>query len=279
MRNAKMLLWIALSILSAFFLMVLAQWLPLGYSIFYNSLLYVVLFFLHGYAFGLTKGMIGALSVVLCWVILLIPENHYSMTHFFQNGLMITACATGALLKVKKYRLLLGLLGVMLGLLGISHHYHSTPRYQTEKQEVNIEIIHSAGSELIGHYGQPLTLTTDTVYLINFSFRNCAPCRRKKKSLEIIADRLKNEPFKIVEIHAFEAKQIFDSDYFFDYAEAYHDTENKLSKQLNVLGAPTEFILDKNGNFIRRFDGFEPGVASNYEKTTCSLIKHLMHEN
>lgn len=267
-----------LSILVALIFVVLAQWSVLGYPIFYNSLLYVVLFLLHGSMFGLKKGMVGVAVMLLFIVILLVSDNYYQLTHFFQNGLMITACLTGGLLKIKKYYLSFVSLVIVSTLFGFAHRYHSTPHYLTD-EKITIEAINSVNSKLIGHDGKQLKLNADTVYLINFSFRNCAPCRRKKKSVEKMAIDFKNTPFKVVEIHAFEDKQIFDTDYFFNYAETYHDAEGRLSKKLRVLGAPTEFIFDKKGSLVRRLDGFEQDIKANYEETSYLLLKKIIHEN
>ncbi|MBX2949480.1 MAG: redoxin domain-containing protein [Crocinitomicaceae bacterium] len=267
-----------LSILVALIFVVIAQWSVLGYPIFYNSLLYVALFLLHGYVFGLKKGMVGATAILLFLVIMLVSDNCYYMTHFFQNGLMMTACVTGGLLKIKRYYLSSVSLAVTFTLFGFAHHYHSKSRYSTN-EKITIEAINSTNSKLIDHNGEQLKLYVDTVYLVNFSFRNCAPCKRKKKSIEKMAVDFKNTPFKVIEIHAFENKQIFDTDYFFNYAETYHDTDNELSKKMKVIGAPTEFIFDKNGNFVRRLNGFEQAAKANYEETTYLLLKNLIHEN
>ncbi len=270
--------WYLLSTLFALIFVVLAQWLVLGYSIFYNFLLYAVLFLLHGYMFGLTKGMVGVTAMLLFMVIMLVSDNSYYITHFFQEGLMVTACVAGGFLKRRKYYLSFASLVVVITLFSVAYHYHSTPRYLTES-DITIETINLGDSELVGHDGKQLTLNPDTVYLINFSFRNCAPCRRKKKSLEKIASDFKNTPFKVIEIHAFEDKQIFDTSYFFDYAETYHDSENKLSEILQVFGAPSEFIFDKSGRFVRRCDGFEQDTKVNYEETTYLLLRKLIYEN
>lgn len=268
--------WYLLSILLAFIFVVLAQWSVLGYPVFYNFLLYVVLFLFHGYLFGLVKGMVGVTAILLFIVILLLSDNSYYMTHFFQNGLMVAACIAGGFLKLRKYYLLFASWAIVFVLFGFAHYYHSTPRYLTNGK-ITIEMINSTNSNLIGHHGKQLTLNSDTVYLVNFSFRSCVPCRRKKNTLKKIGTDFKNKPFKVIEIHAFESKQIFDTDYFFDYAEAYHDSENKLSQKLEVFSAPAEFIFDKSGQCVRRYDGFEQDTKANYEETTYLLLKKLIY--
>jgi thioredoxin-related protein len=116
------------------------------------------------------------------------------------------------------------------------------------------------------------------VYLLNFSFQNCLPCRVKKKYTPEIIERFKNQPFRLIEIHIFEEKKIFDGSYMLYYPYVYHDSLKRLTKLFGVTGGPTEFVFNKNGKAVRKHEGFDHDVAKNYVNQTTELIQKLLAE-
>lgn len=182
------------------------------------------------------------------------------------------------LFKKKHYKSAIGLFVVsFLYLVFIKIAYINRLSYDY-KEKSEISILNENNRFLIGHHNGHPTFNSDTIYLVNFSFRNCLPCRHKKSALKALAKQYRYSPFKIIQIHSFESMDIFRESYYFDYTEPYHDSLNHLANTLKIYGAPSEIIYNKNGKAVRRLNGYNSEAESTYIEKTSELIKKLIHE-
>ncbi len=279
-EKSKIKNWLSfiLAILIALVFFFLAQWIPLGTKIIYNNLLIITFFFIYGYLMGFNYGFFGACFLVTFLTLMLKKDDSFYWTHFFQFGLLILGTLSGAMVKTKRIKLSVFFSMCMLGMFIISFKYHSKPEYLTNL-EYSLSDLQENSKFLVGHSGQNPVFNLDTIYLVNFGFRNCKPCRLKKNSLSKLRNVYSRKAFKIVEIHCFEDFDIFKNDYFVKYAETYHDSLDTISNILKIESAPTELIFDQKGRLVRSFSGFNLDLKSNYEYNTIKLINSLLHEN
>jgi|GEM_PF-2970988 thiol-disulfide isomerase/thioredoxin len=184
----------------------------------------------------------------------------------------------GLLWKLKKMYLGIFLLNISIVLL-IYLGFFFYPKLETDpKLNFNLSNLQNSSESLIGHdNGHPI-FNRDTVYLVNFSFQNCLPCRLKKKYLSQLETEFKGKPFKIIEIHTFEEKTIFDESYMLDYPFVYHDSLQKIAKLYQISGGPEELIFNKKGKAIRRLVGFSKDIAQTYLDETKKMISKLLKE-
>lgn len=268
---------IALSILVAFVFFAIAQWLSLEHSMLLNSILIIGLFFAFGLVFGLLNSSVGIIVFLLFMVTMLLLDDAYYVLHFYQDCFVVLATFLGCFIKKRKL-IVASVITVILGFtLYKSIEYHRTAFY-SDVPNLEIEQVNENNELLLNHNNEPLVMSLDTVYLLNFSFLSCKPCRLKKDALTKISKRFSKAPFKIIDIHCIEDREVFLNKYFIDYGVTYHDSLKQLSKVFEVSGAPTEFIFDKKGKVVRRFDGFNAELIADYEKSTCYLIKSLLDE-
>ena len=121
----------------------------------------------------------------------------------------------------------------------------------------------------------------DSIYLLEFFFKNCAPCRFKEKVLPLIASEFKDKPFKII----FVDNSKLDSFETFTegankkmYALNFYDVDNILIKNLEIQSFPFEVILDKKGIIRHSYSGYNFDADSEYLKITTNKIKELLNE-
>ena len=151
----------------------------------------------------------------------------------------------------------------------------TTPIYNDYKQK-NTSSVNLDYTSLIKKSKLSTHFFKDTVYLLNFTQTFCLPCKEKKPSLEIVATKLKNKPFKLVNIY-------FSQDETFKIETTpntvtFYDKKDLFSKKMKINGAPTEIILDKNGKIRRTMLGYTKELNSNYESDTELLLKKLINE-
>ncbi len=262
----------------AILLFFLAQYIPLGTKLLYNHLLIVFFFFVFGYFVEYKFGALSTLILFVFLTIILVNDDSFYWTHFFQFGLMFIGTLFGSFVHLKKVYLSILCFALLITLLFFSYYHHSNPEYSVQNG-YSIEQMNMNCKSLTDHSGNNPVFNLDTVYLVNFGFVNCSPCRIKKKSLKRLANKYSNDAFKIVEIHCFEDIEIFRKNDFNHFANSYHDSLDLFTKYMNIDSAPTELIFNKKGNMIRSFSGFNFDLKSNYESTTINLINSLIHEN
>lgn len=269
--------WILLSVLLSFAAFILAQWLTAEESSLIN---FSSLFFAFLISSRLAKyPFIGFISLWLfCSVILSDSDNELDLFHFIQMSFCFLGVSVTVLFKKKHYKSSIALFLVsVVYLIFIKLAYINQLGYDY-KDKSDISILNENRNFLVGHNNEHPIFNSDTVYLINFSFRNCLPCRHKKISLKTLSKKYKHSAFKIIEIHSFESMEIFQDYYYFDHAVTYHDSLNHLSQTLKIYGAPTEIIFSKTGKAVRRLDGYTSEAETSYIESTSKLIQKLIHE-
>ncbi len=121
----------------------------------------------------------------------------------------------------------------------------------------------------------------DSIYLLEFFFKSCAPCKMKEKILPRIAQEFKNLPFKIIYI---DNAEIDDFQSFTEgargkmYAENFYDEKNILIQNLKVQSFPLEVIIDKKGVIRHTYSGYSFDDDNEYFKITTNKIKDLLNE-
>ena len=94
--------------------------------------------------------------------------------------------------------------------------------------------------------------------LVNFWATWCAPCIKEMPSL----DRLKKKINKNLDVIAIsvdrdgvkKVKDFFNENKITNLEE-YFDTKNSLAKEMNLIGLPTSFFINKKGDLIGYFQG------------------------
>lgn len=269
--------WVLLSILLAFTSFILAQWLTAEGLALIN---FASLFLAFLISSRVSKyPFIGFLVLILFIYGMLFSNNALDLFHIIQGSFCLLGIIVMALFKKKHYKSSATLFLVsFLYLVFIKIAYINQLDYQYEEKS-ELAVLNEHRTFLIGHHNEHPYFNPDTVYLVNFSFRNCLPCQHKKIALKVLAKQYKHSPFKIVQIHSFkETMEIFREDYYFDYTEPYHDSLNHLANTLKIYGAPTEIIYTKNGKAARRLNGYNSEAESTYIEKTSELIKKLIHE-
>ncbi len=197
-----------------------------------------------------------------------------------ERAAIITSVAIGGILgyfwRIKQWKVVLPLLGVSIAsVLAYDRLVYSVPIYDTSAK-FELSILEKNRKFLIGHKGEHPSFHQDTVYLVNFSFLNCMPCHVKKKHLPRVIEHFKDRAFKVVEIHIFEDKKIFDKEYMLDYPYVYHDSLDRISKLFKVQGGPEEIIFDKKGVSVRHYKGFTGDASKKYIEETKNLVNGLL---
>lgn len=269
--------WILISIILAVVTFGLAQWLSLSsHSLFVNFILQIILFSIFGY---LIKYPFIGFSVLTVYIVTVLTiDSHFSLFNVIQLAFCFSGLFIGFLFKSKKAVVaMIVLIITSVGLIIIKQTYLSRVNEKTNIH-LSIQLLNENKQFLSDHQHKQPSFSLDTVYLVNFGFLYCYPCRLKKKALREIALQFKNKAFKIVEIHSEESREIFDSLFFISYTNPYHDSINKLSKTMNVSSYPTEFIFNKNGESVRKLEGINPDNLPKYQESTIALINRLLNE-
>jgi len=275
--NFKSLSWIFLSILLSFFTIILYRYLL--FEVYSGQLLYtysiIILFFLFLFL-SLTQKtkflLYGPICLSLFLFFLKIDSNNNSNIDYI---VIVLAALTALTIKIKNYFLLISALIISLITIYWGHKLVSTPVYNYFHKK-RIDSLKVEDFSLVKKGKRNTVFSKDTVYLLNFTQTFCLPCKEKKSSLEIIATKFKNKPFKLVNIY-------FSQDETFKIETTpntvtFYDKKDLFSKKMKINGAPTEIILDKNGKIRRTMLGYTKELNSNYESDTELLLKILINE-
>jgi len=114
------------------------------------------------------------------------------------------------------------------------------------------------------------------VVLINFWASWCGPCRKEMPKLEELHEKYKDLGVTILGINIDENSELSKKvlkDITVTFPILY-DNENKVSEQYSIEAMPATFLVDRNGNFRFRHDGYKAG----YEDTYDQQIKQLMRD-
>jgi AhpC/TSA family len=133
-----------------------------------------------------------------------------------------------------------------------------------------------------GHEGNSL-FTKDNVYLIEFYFKNCTPCRLKEKALTQLRNEISDSSFKIIYI---EDGKIDNYDTYLlackelgSNGNRYYDVDGNLSENLKVEGYPFEVVIDKKGKIRNTLSGYGHDITDYYLRSQKNIIEKLLNEN
>lgn len=273
----KNLKWIFLSILLSFFLIIAYRYIL--FEVYSDQLLYtysiIVLYFLFLFLSIIQKTKF-ILYGPICLSLFVLSIKIDAGDNLSVDFLVIVLAALTAL-GIKTKNNFLTISSIILSLITIywGHKLVSTPVYNDFNKK-NIISINIEEYSLVNKGKRNTVFSRDTVYLLNFTQTFCLPCKEKKPSLEMIARKFKNKPFKLVNVY-FSQDETFKIESS-PYAVTFYDKKDLFSKKMKIAGAPTEIILDKNGKIRRTMLGYTKELNSNYESDTESLILCLINE-
>ncbi len=105
----------------------------------------------------------------------------------------------------------------------------------------------------------------------------CGPCRVEMPSIQAVYERYKDEGFTVMAISIdadpnYRQKiKRFRGDFGLTFP-IYVDPENRITRTLNTIGVPENFVLDRQGRIVKRVIG-----ASNWDsEANRALIEELL---
>ena len=96
------------------------------------------------------------------------------------------------------------------------------------------------------------------VLLVNFWATWCAPCIKEMPSLDRLKRKI-NKNFDVIAVSVDrdglkKVKDFFNENKITNLGK-YFDTKNSLAKEMNLIGLPTSFFINKKGDLIGYFQG------------------------
>lgn len=121
----------------------------------------------------------------------------------------------------------------------------------------------------------------DKIIVLNFTSVNCGFCRLKSNYIEQVKDNFsQNSKVKVLEVYLGENDTMDDVELllirFPSSVEMAYDKENKLAKQFEIEGTPSEIIFGRDGNIKRTIVGFNSDMKDEYYNQTIALINSLV---
>jgi len=113
------------------------------------------------------------------------------------------------------------------------------------------------------------------VVLINFWATWCGPCRQEMPLLDDIHDKYRKVGFTVVAVNIDQdRKQAAAMGRSLKFrAPILFDDDQKVSRQYDLQGMPSTFIVDRNGKIRYVHVGFKRGYERNYEAEVKALLK------
>ena len=274
--------WTLLSILCLLVILFLVQWLTFEVAnllLIENHLLLFLLSCLFAVLFPRPYGLTGASVFVALLLLLMFVDHNLSLQLYNICCLMVLGAALGTFTKQKKWWFSAVSFVLSILVLWNAHRNYSTIEIVNvaPQQKTDISRFNELGKTFISQNGDSLHLSLDTVYLVNFTFYACKPCREKHPSLKLLQQAFANQPFKLITIHCVDSIDIFQKHYQ-NIDNCYHNPNQKNSLKLGVSSYPYEIIFGKNGQEIRRHSGFSIEAKEDYLAKTKSLIEELLGE-
>lgn len=279
---AKHTCWIILSAICILGIVFLVQWLTFDGAdllLIKNHILLLVLACLFAIIFPKRYGFIGAVVFVALLLFLMFLDNNLSFPSYNLCALLLLGTAIGTFIKKKWWWLGSTSMALSLVVLWSAQRVYGTievvdmePQHQTDASRFN-----ELSNTFVSLGGKSLQLSKDTVYLVNFTFYACKPCRDKQPSLDLLEKAFANQPFKLVTIHCVDSITVFEKHYR-KYQNCYHNPNEKTSLKLGIQGYPHEIIFSKSGREMRRYAGFTRDSQEDYLEKTTKLIARLLGE-
>jgi thiol-disulfide isomerase/thioredoxin len=274
--------WTLLSILCFLVILFLVQWLTYDVAILLlieNHLLLFLLSCLFAVIFPRPYGLTGAIVFVTLLLLLMFLDHNLSLQLYNICCLMVLGAALGTFTKQKKWWFSAVSFVLSILVLWNAHRNYSTIEIVNvaPQQKTDISRFNELSKAFISQNGDSLHLSLDTVYLVNFTFYACKPCREKHPSLKLLQQAFANQPFKLITIHCVDSIDIFQKHYR-NIDNCYHNPNQKNSLKLGVSSYPYEILFGKNGQEIRRHSGFSIDAKEDYLAKTKSLIEELLGE-
>lgn len=276
----KHIRWTSLSVLCFLVILFLVQWLTFEVAnllLIENHLLLFLLSCLFAVLFPRPYGLTGASIFVALLLLLMFMDHNLSLQLYNICCLMVLGAALGTFTKQKKWWF-----SAVSFVLSILVSWNAHRNYSTievvnvaPQQKTDISRFNELSKAFISQNGDSLHLSLDTVYLVNFTFYACKPCREKHPSLKLLQQTFANQPFKLITIHCVDSIDIFQKHYR-NIDNCYHNPNQKNSLKLGVSSYPYEIIFGKNGQEIRRHSGFSIDAKEDYLAKTKSLIEELV---
>lgn len=274
--------WTLLSILCFLAIFFLVQWLTFEVAnllLIENHLLLFLLSYLFAVLFPRPYGLTGAGVFAALLLLLMFMDHNLSLQLFNVCGLMVLGAALGTFIKQKKWWFSAVSFVLSILVLWNAHRNYSTIEVVNvaPQQKTDISRFNELSKTFVSQNGDSLHLSLDTVYLVNFTFYACKPCREKHPSLKLLQQAFANQPFKLITLHCVDSIDIFQKHYR-NIDNCYHNPNQKNSLKLGVSSYPYEIIFGKNGQEIRRHSGFSIDAKEDYLAKTKSLIEKLLGE-
>ncbi len=272
--------WTLLSILCFLAIFFLVQWLTFEVAnllLIENHLLLFLLSYLFAVLFPRPYGLTGAGVFAALLLLLMFMDHNLSLQLFNVCGLMVLGAALGTFTKQKKWWFSAVSFVLSILVLWNAHRNYSTIEVVNvaPQQKTDISRFNELSKTFVSQNGDSLHLSLDTVYLVNFTFYACKPCREKHPSLKLLQQAFANQPFKLITLHCVDSIDIFQKHYR-NIDNCYHNPNQKNSLKLGVSSYPYEIIFGKNGQEIRRHSGFSIDAKEDYLAKTKSLIEKLV---
>ena len=274
--------WIILSTLCFLIILFLVQWFTFEVAdllLIENHVLLLLLSCVLAILFPKRYGLTGAVVFVALLLFLMFLDQNLTFPLYNSSALLVLGAAIGTFVKQKKWWFGAGSFVFSLLVLWNAQRIYSTievvdvaPRQKTDVARFN-ELSRTFSSL----DGQSLQLSKDTVYLVNFTFYACKPCRDKYPSLKLLEKAFANQPFKLITIHCVDSIDVFEK-YYRNVDNCYHNPDEKTSLKLGVKSFPFEIIFGKNGREMRQYAGFSLDSQKDYLVKTTQLIVRLIQE-
>jgi thiol-disulfide isomerase/thioredoxin len=150
------------------------------------------------------------------------------------------------------------------------------------KSNMPIKTLFSNVSLIKGDTNFIMPATGNTVYLIDFFFNNCAPCRAKEPYVLQVEKAVNDTNFEVLYIESgkYDTYEVYKKNYGRLLGKVLYDKGNQLSDSLKIDGYPFEIILDKKGIVRYVSAGFDnsTGVPEKYVQQTKEKIQQLLYE-
>ena len=115
----------------------------------------------------------------------------------------------------------------------------------------------------------------DKILLVNFWATWCAPCIKEMPSLDRLKKKI-NKNFDVIAISVDrdgvkKVKDFFNENKIANLGK-YFDIKNLLAKEMNLIGLPTSFFINKKGDLI----GYFQGDMESDNDTVIEFINYLI---